>query len=267
MNQRVQIDTSVGSLCVQCYGDHPADVVLWSGLFFDDRQHAPLAQKLLEKGRSVALVSPPGFGGSSLIKGTTMGDCGGALLTVARALGTPSCAIGGSSWGGVAAIHAALNSTDIGGLLLFNTPIEGASKEGRLRWIPMLTRLPPVLFALGAGNSLFARSQAKRLRSAVVDSMRSTTGRDAQRAATLVLHERTDLTERVEAITIPTLVILGEEDALYPPDSLRHAWRNVRSASIVEITGTGHSSALEAPVRVADAVEEFLCARVESRSE
>jgi hypothetical protein len=45
-----RIETPVGNLVVRCIGSGPPDILLWPGLFFDDRQHVPLACELAARG-------------------------------------------------------------------------------------------------------------------------------------------------------------------------------------------------------------------------
>jgi pimeloyl-ACP methyl ester carboxylesterase len=268
------IDTAVGALRVRCYsggdgGASPPDVVLWSGLFFDDTQHAPLALALARAGLHVAAVSPPGFGGSTAAAVITMPACGSALLDVARALGARDCVLGGTSWGAIAAVHAACEAeahaggggapVRVCGLALFNMPVEGGSHRLPAGILPYTLLLPAPFFASGAAAPMFGRTSlrgdgAGGLLDALEASARGASTAGAVRAAVAVLCDRPDLSAAVRALPAPALVLLGDEDASAPPLALRRAWAPAvadRLADVVEVTGTGHSSALEAPGNVA----------------
>lgn len=62
----------------------------------------------------------------------------------------------------------------------------------------------------------------------------------------------------LEEIRVPTLVITGTEDQVYPPAMARDIARRVPGAQLVEIEGAGHLSNLEQPERFSQAVFEFI---------
>jgi pimeloyl-ACP methyl ester carboxylesterase len=82
------------------------------------------------------------------------------------------------------------------------------------------------------------------------------------RAACGVALSDLDLWDAVADLTVPTLVVAGENDRLTPPE---HARRIVEAlpepAGLIELPRTGHMSPLERPREVADAIVE-LVARV-----
>jgi len=62
----------------------------------------------------------------------------------------------------------------------------------------------------------------------------------------------------LEEIRVPTLVITGTEDHVYPPALARDIARRIPGAKLVEIEGAGHMSNLEQPERFNQAVFEFI---------
>lgn len=76
----------------------------------------------------------------------------------------------------------------------------------------------------------------------------------AQRA----MAARPDSTETVARIAVPTLLIVGEEDALSPPDEAERMATAIPGARLVRIPAAGHLSAVEAPEQFNAAVTEFL---------
>lgn len=69
----------------------------------------------------------------------------------------------------------------------------------------------------------------------------------------------------LEKIRVPTLVIAGAEDEIYPPAMARGIARRISGAELVEIEGAGHLSNLEQPEKFNAAVLKFLLAQ-EKRS-
>jgi 3-oxoadipate enol-lactonase len=67
-----------------------------------------------------------------------------------------------------------------------------------------------------------------------------------------------DRAARLERISVPTLVITGEEDRVYPPALARDMARRIPGAQFVELEGCGHLSNLEQPERFNEAVLDFI---------
>ncbi|MCA1822753.1 MAG: alpha/beta fold hydrolase [Mycobacteriales bacterium] len=76
----------------------------------------------------------------------------------------------------------------------------------------------------------------------------------AQRA----MAKRPDSTPDMAAVDVPTLVVVGEEDALTPPSDSEALAATVPGARLVKIPAAGHLCAVEAPEAFNDAVSEFL---------
>jgi 3-oxoadipate enol-lactonase len=62
----------------------------------------------------------------------------------------------------------------------------------------------------------------------------------------------------IEQIKVPTLVITGDEDKVYPPAMAKDIARRIRGAELVTMKGVGHLSNLEQPDEFNHAVLNFL---------
>lgn len=62
----------------------------------------------------------------------------------------------------------------------------------------------------------------------------------------------------LEKISVPTLVIAGEEDTVYPPELAREMARRIPGAELVMFERTGHLANLEEPERFNKVVFDFL---------
>jgi 3-oxoadipate enol-lactonase len=71
---------------------------------------------------------------------------------------------------------------------------------------------------------------------------------------------RPDSTATLATITVPTLVVAGEEDTISTPNEARGIAAAVPGARLVTIPGAGHLSSLEQPAAFSRAVREFLAA-------
>jgi 3-oxoadipate enol-lactonase len=67
-----------------------------------------------------------------------------------------------------------------------------------------------------------------------------------------------DRAAALEEIRVPTLVITGTEDQVYPPAMAHDMARRIPGAKLVEIEGAGHVSNLDQPERFNRAVMDFL---------
>jgi 3-oxoadipate enol-lactonase len=62
----------------------------------------------------------------------------------------------------------------------------------------------------------------------------------------------------MENISVPTLVIAGEEDTVYPPELARAMSKRIPRAELIMFERTGHLANLEQPERFNKAVLDFL---------
>jgi pimeloyl-ACP methyl ester carboxylesterase len=77
-------------------------------------------------------------------------------------------------------------------------------------------------------------------------------------AAARGMAQRIDATSLLPKIDCPTLVVVGEEDAISTVDEMRGFAAAIANAQIVEIAGVGHMSPLEDPAAVNKAIREFV---------
>jgi 3-oxoadipate enol-lactonase len=69
---------------------------------------------------------------------------------------------------------------------------------------------------------------------------------------------RPDATDDLTSISVPTLVIVGEEDGITPPESSRKMHEHIGGSRLVVIPEAGHLSNLEAPDAFTGGLAEFL---------
>ncbi len=77
-------------------------------------------------------------------------------------------------------------------------------------------------------------------------------------AAALGMAERFDATSLLPHIDCPSLVVVGQEDAISTVKEMQGIARAIPNARLVEIAGAGHMSPLEAPEAVNTAIRGFL---------
>ena len=74
----------------------------------------------------------------------------------------------------------------------------------------------------------------------------------------LAMAGRTDTTESLSKIILPTLVICGSEDKLSPPATMKSMAEKIPYSRFVLIEDAGHMTPIENPVKVNSSIKEFL---------
>lgn len=72
------------------------------------------------------------------------------------------------------------------------------------------------------------------------------------------LKSRTDSVRDLATIDVPTLIVVGEEDALTPPEAARKMHEHIGGSRLVVVPEAAHMSNLESPEAFNGAVVEFL---------
>jgi 3-oxoadipate enol-lactonase len=174
--------------------------------------------------------------------------------------------LGGLSMGGYAALaFAKKHGSRLRGLILADTKSEGDSDEakaGRDKMIAfakshtaveVLEQMLPKL--LGEKTR-----QEKPEVEAEVRRIASSQSPAAIMAALQALRDRPDSTPVLNTIAVPTLVLVGSDDALTPPALAEGMAAKLPKAQLVKIPGAGHLSNLEDPAAFNAAVRGFLAA-------
>jgi 3-oxoadipate enol-lactonase len=76
--------------------------------------------------------------------------------------------------------------------------------------------------------------------------------------ALLAMAARTDTTDMLEKLSMPTLVVVGDEDTLTHPDHSREMATRIAGARLVVIPGAGHLTPMEAPGAFTATLRGFL---------
>jgi pimeloyl-ACP methyl ester carboxylesterase len=84
------------------------------------------------------------------------------------------------------------------------------------------------------------------------------TGPDAFVRQQRAIMRRPDSRPMLPGIEIPTLVLVGEQDAITPPELAREMAEAVEWASLVVVPDCGHLSSLERPEAVTQALSAWL---------
>lgn len=214
------------------------------------------------------LVTPdlPGFGGTPLLDAEPSMDAfADHLARQLDAEGLDRVVIGGTSMGGYVAMAFCRRHADrVAGLALIDTKATAdpeAAADGRRAMAaamvdgdttqPLLDNVFPKL--LGVTTTRDRPDVVQRVRDWV-------TGADPKAAAYAqrAMATRPDSVETLAELTVPSLVVVGEEDVLSPPTDAAVMASALPGAVVVEIPGVGHLTPVEAPHYVAEALSELV---------
>jgi 3-oxoadipate enol-lactonase len=218
----------------------PVDARIW------DPQRAALSAK-----RRVITPDFAGFGRArDLATRTSIDAHADDIQTLLDALGIPKATLIGLSMGGyVALAFARRYPAQLSRLVLADTRAGADSPEvkaGRERMIAQVEAEGMAALFDGLLPRLLtgaATAEVKeRVRRIALDQ-----APDGMIAAQRAMRDRPDQTHVLGTIDIPTLVIVGEHDAITPPADTTRMVEALRCASLEIVKGAGHLSNQEAP--------------------
>jgi len=93
---------------------------------------------------------------------------------------------------------------------------------------------------------------------AIVRAMNEETGADAYIRQQEAIMSRPDSRPTLGMIDCPTLVLVGDDDQLTPPELAREMANGIRGAQLVIVPESGHLSTLEQPQAVTKALVEWM---------
>lgn len=211
-----------------------------------------------------------GFGGSSpfdAASGATpsiekMADDIAALLHTLE-LNEP-VVVGGLSMGGYVALAFARKYADrLRALVLADTRAEADDDAGKAKRDEMIefARTHSAEDVINQMMPKMLSADAQNQRPHVIEAIRRIAAaqtRDGIISAVQALRDRPNATPHLQSIKVPTLVIVGSEDALTPPQLSETLASNIAGARLEKIPAAGHISNLEQPEAFNDALRLFL---------
>jgi 3-oxoadipate enol-lactonase len=135
-----------------------------------------------------------------------------------------------------------------------DTPEQRQARDDTIRLLgedgfePFWDGLAPKLFSAGADPAVVARARSLAAEQEITGLV----------AALMTLRDREDSTPALATIDVPSLVVVGEEDALTPPSDAAELEDGIRLARLVRMPGTGHLTPIERPDEFNGALLSFL---------
>ncbi len=261
MEQLHQIAVSGGTLAVQVWGDGPTvlfvhgfplDHQMWSGQFALADQFRCVLPDLRGFGASQADVP-------AVLSMTQHAEDLQRILD--HFAPNESVYVCGLSMGGYVAFELWSRCADrIRKMVLCDTRTAGDSIEAaraREMAAQKIVQQGSNEFVSGMLGKLFGPSATSDCMQAV-ERVMQTTAPASLAAALLGMSQRTDFTDRLPEITIPTLLLGGKYDAITPPSEMSQVAAAMPKAAFLEIDGAGHMAPLEQPEPVNAAIQHFI---------
>lgn len=149
------------------------------------------------------------------------------------------------------------------GLILCDTKSEADDNTGKLKRAAAIKQISSgdfenfvEPFVLNCFGEKFVKENKSEYRNVVERSKKNSPL--GVKGCLLAMAGRTDTTESLSKINIPTLVICGSEDKLSPPAVMKSMSENISKSKFVLIEEAGHMTPIENPQKVNSAIKEFL---------
>ncbi len=253
--------TNAGSIYYERAGSGPA-VVLIHGL---GGNHAVWYRQVprLSAHRTVVTVSQRGFAPSTGERvDIDVNELVGDLVAVLDALEIERAAIIGQSMGGWTALQFALSHPQRTSALILADTFAGIFDDrSRSHYDAVAERArslaaePPPLGFHPALDSEFSLANPE---DGYLYQLLSTFGSPRPADVVAALGRQDASTTALSRNQVPTLFIVGERDAIFPPSLVEHVSTLLAASRVRVIPGAGHSPYYETPDAWADVVESFL---------
>ncbi|MDX2184529.1 MAG: alpha/beta fold hydrolase [Gemmatimonadaceae bacterium] len=217
-------------------------------------------------GGSLRTIAPDyrGFGNSPGRPPFTMASYAGDIAALIDGLGTGPVVVVGVSMGGYVALELWRRRPDlIRALVLAHTRAEAdtpTQAESRRANIALVEAEGPAVLVDRMFDGMIGRT-SHASRPDVVAAVRgamTAAPRQGTLGALQAILERPDSSSTLRTITVPTVVVSGDEDILTPPALQDAIAEGVRGARRVVLPQVGHLGPLEDPVRFAGMLRAFV---------
>jgi pimeloyl-ACP methyl ester carboxylesterase len=220
-------------------------------------------QALRDVCRVVAL-DLPGFGESPLAAPFTIDGVADIVAAFLVELKISPAVVAGLSMGGYVALALARRHPDqLRALILADTRAgadDPATKENRTKSIALVTEKGTAALFEGLLPKILS-DHTRTNKPQCVEQLQTIAAKQspvAVAAALAALRDRPDATPDLAAIAVPTLVVVGEHDAITPPLTAANLAAPIRNSRLVHIPGAGHLSNWENPDAFNAAIRAFL---------
>jgi pimeloyl-ACP methyl ester carboxylesterase len=240
-------------------------LVLLHGFPLDRRMWDAQVERLSQHHRVIA-PDLRGFGNSLRSDPFTIESLADDVHIFLEQLVALPCVLCGLSMGGyVSLAYAKKYAGDLRGLVLVDTKAEGDTpegKQGREKMIELVRSSGATAVADEMTPKMLAPGTLQN-RPDVVKNLRAMMEQCPPRTieyALAAMRDRPDRSGELSSIKVPTLVIVGDADAITPPAVSESMQSKIAGAKLEVIRGAGHMSPMEQPEQVSRAIEKMMAA-------
>jgi pimeloyl-ACP methyl ester carboxylesterase len=207
-----------------------------------------------------------GFGPDGGAAATSMDDFAEDVIALLDVLEIEKATIGGLSMGGYVTFALLRRAPErASAVILADTRSTADTDEGRAARAKMLdtVRTKGVSAVVDEMLPKLLGASTRRERPAVEARVREiarTNSPEAVAGAIQAMRDRPDSTSELSRISVPVLILVGEEDTLTPPADAESMRSKITRTRLVRIPRAGHLSNLEAPEEFSAALADFLVA-------
>jgi pimeloyl-ACP methyl ester carboxylesterase len=225
----------------------------------------PLSSQIFEKQRAITGVTHvmpdlSGFGAAPPpVTPMTMDDYARVAVTRLDALGIEKATFAGFSMGGYICFAALrLFPERVAGLILIDTRETADTEDARKQRFESIEKVKregvaPVVDAM---LPKMLTAKAPREMKEWVRGIMMSSSAEGVIAALRAMAERPDSSPLLPSITVPTLIVVGEEDTITPPSDAERMASAIPGARLVKLANAAHLSNVEQAAAFNDAVED-----------
>jgi 3-oxoadipate enol-lactonase len=245
-------ERGVGQTCIVLVHGFPLDSRIWDRVLIDPPPNV-----------RVLIPDLPGFGKSFTDRAFTMESLAADLNQFLLRINVSRCVLAGFSMGGYVALEFAKRFPRmLSGLMLIDTRAEADSAEGKEKRNKMIETVR----SSGSGAIADAMMPNMVTKDHVADTSITKPLRQIMEScppltieyALAAMRERKDQTSFLPSIAMPTLIVVGEHDAITPKSAAAAMHKAIPRSKLVMIPNAGHMSPMENPVDVDRAIREFV---------
>ncbi|WP_027946150.1 alpha/beta fold hydrolase [Amycolatopsis taiwanensis] len=235
-------------------------LVLLHAYPFDARMWNPLRESLTAR---IRLITPDqrGLGRTPLpdtVREPGLADAARDLLALLDKLQLDRVVLGGCSLGGYVAMALLRIAPErVGGLVLIDTRASADSPEAARNRLVTAERAESEGIGGWLADSMLPNLLSDKAPADVTRSVRDLIESQSPSGVAWALRAmaaRPDSFDVLTGLDVPTLVVVGEEDSLTPPEAARAMADALPDSELVVIAGAARLTPLEAPGAVSDAI-------------
>lgn len=247
-------------------GKNKETIVFSHGLLMRGEMFASQIAHFKDRYRCIAFDHRGQAQSSTTDAGYGMDSLADDAIALIDKLGAAPCHFAGLSMGGMVGMRIALKRPDLlKSLMLLDTSAEPEPQENvpRYRMLNFIARwfglgvvagqVMPILFGKSFMTDPGRAAERQKWKKLITDHDRKGITRAVQGVI-----DRAGIFDKIGDISVPTLIIVGEEDTATVPEKSERMQAAIPGSKLVRIPKAGHSSPVEEPQAVSAAIGAFL---------